>query len=101
MAEIVHIEPDLDTATEKPRYSRLLVAPVRPEWRVNDDTGALYRTRDRRIFVQGPMRSETIAIVERRISGPGANVPRHDDYVIHTLAPDRSDKPFGKAILPR
>ncbi len=24
-----------------------------------------------------------------------------DDDVVHTLAPDRSDQPFGKAILPR
>ena len=24
-----------------------------------------------------------------------------DDEMVHTLAPDRSDKPFGKAILPR
>src|SRR5664280_924111 len=24
-----------------------------------------------------------------------------DDKVVHTLAPDRSDQPFGKAILPR
>ena len=24
-----------------------------------------------------------------------------DDQMIHTLAPDRSDQPFGKAILPR
>ena len=24
-----------------------------------------------------------------------------DDKMIHTLAPDRSDQPFGKAVLPR
>ena len=24
-----------------------------------------------------------------------------DNYVVHTLTPDRSDQPFGKAILPR
>ena len=24
-----------------------------------------------------------------------------DDDMVHTLAPDRSDQPFGKAILPR
>ena len=24
-----------------------------------------------------------------------------DDKVVHTLAPDRSDQPFGTAILPR
>ena len=24
-----------------------------------------------------------------------------DDEMVHALAPDRSDKPFGKAILPR
>ena len=25
----------------------------------------------------------------------------HDNDVVHTLPPDRSDQPFGKAILPR
>src|ERR1700736_1753738 len=25
----------------------------------------------------------------------------HDDEMVNTLAPDRSDQPFGKAILPR
>src|SRR5260370_40736204 len=25
----------------------------------------------------------------------------HNNAVVHTLAPDRSDQPFGKAILPR
>ena len=24
-----------------------------------------------------------------------------DDEMVHTIAPDRSDQPFGKAILPR
>jgi hypothetical protein len=33
-----------------------------------NDTGALYRARDRRIFVQGPMRSETV--VQRGLRTP-------------------------------
>src|ERR1700726_4825544 len=42
-------------------------------------------------FVQRPMRSD---------GDSGAEVPRPRQYVVQTLAPDRSDQPFGKSILP-
>src|ERR1700730_1324998 len=42
---------------------------VRPEWRVNDDTGALYRARDRCILVQRPMRSESCTTRRRNAHG--------------------------------
>jgi hypothetical protein len=65
-----------------------------------NDTGALYRARHRRIFVQGPMRSETVVIVSVGFQDLTQMRLATDDYVIDTLAPDRSDKPFAKAILP-
>jgi hypothetical protein len=64
------------------------------------DTAPLNWARDRRIFVQRPVRSYIVVI---------ASIGSHDaaqmclaqyDEMIHTLAPDQSNQPFGKAILP-
>ena len=46
------------------------------------------------------MRSETVVIVSVGFQDLAQMRLATDDYVIDTLAPDRSDKPFGKAILP-
>jgi hypothetical protein len=47
------------------------------------------------------MRSDVVVIAS--ISSQDAAQMRlaQDDKMIHTLAPDRSDQPFGEAILPR
>src|ERR1700722_13486739 len=37
---------------------------------------------------------------ERKISECGADAPRPGHDVVQTLPPDRSDQPFGKAVLP-
>src|SRR6476659_1407743 len=47
------------------------------------------------------MRSETVVIVSVRFQDPMQMRLAADDCVIETLAPDGSDQPFGKAILPR
>src|ERR1700692_2283888 len=65
------------------------------------DAGSLDRTRDRRILVQRPMRSN--AVVIGRIVFQNAaqmHLAQYND-VVQTFPPDRSDQPFGKAILPR
>src|SRR5476651_2601887 len=49
------------------------------------------RTKNRRILVQRPMRSEN----------PAQMLLAQDNDVVQTLAPDRSDQPLGKAVLPR
>src|SRR5260221_13186986 len=51
-------------------------------------------------LIQRPMRSETVVIVSVRFQDPTQMRFATDDYVIETLAPDRSDQPFGNAILP-
>src|ERR1700674_317080 len=66
-----------------------------------DHTGSLNRARNRRIFVQGSMRSEAIVIVGVGFQDPTQMHLAQDNDVVHTLTPDRSDQPFGKAILPR
>src|SRR5450759_1931494 len=65
------------------------------------DAGSLNRTRNRRIFVQGSMRSDAVVIIGVRFQNPAQMLLAEDDEVIQTLTPDRSDQPFGKAILPR
>src|ERR1700737_2808783 len=59
------------------------------------------RARDRCILIQRPMRSETVVIVSVGFQDPTQMRFATDNYVIETLAPDRSDQPFGKAVLPR
>src|SRR5260370_32742015 len=46
------------------------------------------------------MRSETVVIVSVGCQDPAQMRLATDDCVIETLATDRSDQPFGKAILP-
>src|SRR6267143_5263525 len=47
------------------------------------------------------MRSDAIVIVGVGFQDRTQMHLAQDNDVVHTLAPDRSDQPFGKAILPR
>src|SRR5258707_8375589 len=47
------------------------------------------------------MRSDVIVIVGVGFHDPTQMHLAQDNDVVHTLTPDRSDQPFGKAILPR
>src|SRR6202047_794260 len=66
-----------------------------------DHTGSLNRARNRRTLVQGSMRSDAIIIVGVGFQDPTQMHLAQDNDVVHTLTPDRSDQPLGKAILPR
>src|ERR1035438_9379314 len=47
------------------------------------------------------MRSDAIVIVGVGFQNSAQMHLAQDNDVVHTLTPDRSDQPFGKAILPR
>ena len=47
------------------------------------------------------MRSDVIVIASVGLQDAAQMCLAQDDKVIQTLAPDRTDQPFGKAILPR
>jgi hypothetical protein len=47
------------------------------------------------------MRSDAVVIIGVRFQNPAQMLLAEDNEVIQTLTPDRSDQPFGKAILPR
>src|SRR5450759_3938856 len=47
------------------------------------------------------MRSHAVIIVRIVFQNPTQMFLAQDNDVVQTLAPDRSDQPFGKAILPR
>jgi hypothetical protein len=47
------------------------------------------------------MRSNAIVIGRIVFQNPAQMFLAQDNDVVRTLAPDRSDRPFGKAILPR
>src|SRR6202047_1118019 len=65
-----------------------------------DHTGSLNRARDWCILVQGSMRSDAVVTVRIRSQDSAQMHLAQDNDVVHTLAPDRSDQPFGKAVLP-
>ncbi len=46
------------------------------------------------------MRSDAAVTVSVGFEYPSQMRLAQDNDVVHTLAPDRSDQPFGKAILP-
>src|SRR4030088_3572688 len=47
------------------------------------------------------MRSDTVVIVSIGFQNPAQMRLAQDNHMIDALAPDRSNQPFGKAILPR
>src|SRR5712664_2559003 len=47
------------------------------------------------------MRSHAVVIVRIVFQNPTQMFLVQDNDVVQTLAPDRSDEPFGKAVLPR
>ena len=47
------------------------------------------------------MGSDTVVIVGIKFEYPAQMRLALDNDVVHTVTPDRSDQPFGKAILPR
>src|ERR1700738_100694 len=47
------------------------------------------------------MRPDVVVITSIRSQGTAQMRLAQDDEMVHALAPDRSDQPFGKAILPR
>ena len=63
-------------------------------------SGALNRANGRRVFVQRPMRSDVVIIACVRSQDPSQMGLTQNDDMIQALAADRSDQPFGKAVLP-
>src|ERR1700680_8771 len=46
------------------------------------------------------MRSDAVVVASVRFHDPAQMCLAQDNDVVQTLAPDRSDQPFGNAILP-
>src|SRR6266481_446300 len=63
--------------------------------------GSLNRARNGRILVQGQVRPRLIIVASVRFQNPAQMCLAQDNDVVHAFTPDRSDQPFGKAILPR
>jgi hypothetical protein len=65
-----------------------------------DASGPLNQTNGRRIFVQRSVRSNAVVIISVGFQNSAQMRLAQDNNVVQTLAPDRSDQPFGEAILP-
>src|ERR1700704_6270461 len=66
-----------------------------------DTSGSLNRARNWCIFAQRLMRSDVVIIACVRSQDPSQMRLTQDDDMIQALAANRSDQPFGEAILPR
>ena len=64
-------------------------------------SGALNRANGRRIVVQRPMRSDVVIVGCVRSQDPSQMGLTQNNDMIQALAANRSDQPFGEAILPR
>jgi hypothetical protein len=63
-----------------------------------DASGPLNQTNGRRIFVQRSVRSDAVVTISIGFQNSAQmRLAQHND-VVQTLAPDRSDQPFGNAI---
>src|ERR1019366_7555882 len=85
--------------TENLNSDVVMVKPAEDRVGTND-SGLMNRTRNRRILVRRPMRSDGVVVIGIRFQNPAQMCLARDNDVVQTLAPDRSDQPFGKAILP-
>ena len=59
------------------------------------------RARLWRVLVQRPVRSDLVVVAGIRLEGLAQVRFTHDHNMVEALPPDRSDKPFDMAILPR
>src|SRR3984893_13351955 len=66
-----------------------------------DASDSLNLASDRRILVQGSMRSDAIVIVGVGFQDPTQMHLTQDNDVVHALTPDQSDQPLGNTVLPR
>jgi len=99
-----HLPPPLTISTARGRCCNdpnVLMMKSAQDGVRNYGAGSLNRTRDRRILLQRPMRSNAVVIGRIVFQNSAQMCLAQNDDVIQTLAPDRSDQPFGKAILPR
>jgi hypothetical protein len=58
------------------------------------------RTEARHIFAQRPVRPDVVVVIGVTLQNLPQMSLAQDDEVIEALAPDRSDQPFRKAVLP-
>jgi|ERR1700730_16942496 hypothetical protein len=56
---------------------------------------------ERGVFVERPMSPQRIVVGSILRQNPTQVRFTQNDYMVDTLAPDRSDQPFGEAVLPR
>jgi hypothetical protein len=73
----------------------MMVKPAEDQVR-RDGSDLLDRTKNRRIPVQRPMRSDGVVVSGIGNLNPAQMRLARNNDAVQTLAPDRSDQPFGK-----
>src|ERR1700738_3478983 len=81
--------------------SGVVVVKAAQDGKGADHTGSLNQARSGRILIQGQVSPRLIIVASVRFQNPAQTCLAQDNDVLHTFSPDRSDQPFGKAVLPR
>ena len=82
---------DIPVCTEN-LYPHIMVMKAAKDGVRFDASSPLNRGRNRRIFVQRPVRSDVIVIASIGSQDPAQMRLAQDDDMVHTLAPDRPDQ---------
>ena len=80
--------------------SRVLVMQSTENSMRPDATDPLNRSREWRVFVQRPVRSQIVVIAGISLQNPAEVYLAQGDHMVEALASDRSNQSFGEAVLP-
>src|SRR6266704_5686103 len=95
------VQINVDACVYRKLDSAIMVVKAAEDGRRYDVAPALDGSMDRRILVEGPMSPQLVIVGSILPQNPAQMGLAQDDNMVYTLAPDRSDQPFGKAVLPR
>jgi Bacterial regulatory helix-turn-helix protein, lysR family/Autoinducer synthase len=79
---------------------KIFVVQSAEDWAAKNAPCPLHGARSGRILIQGQVRAGLIIVAGVRFQNAAQMHLAHDNDVVQTLPADRSDQPFGKAVLP-
>ena len=78
----------------------IMVMKPAQDWAGTDGSSPLNGARDRRIFVQRPVRSDVVVIASIGSQDPAQMFLAQDDKMVQALPADRANEPFNVSVLP-
>src|SRR5882762_6715211 len=78
----------------------IFVVQSAEDWAAKNAPCPLHGARSGRVLIQGQVRARLIIVASVRFQNAAQMHLAQDNDVVQTLPADRSDQPFGKAVLP-